>query len=821
MNTFLQDLRFAVRMLAKNPAFTGVAVLTLALGIGANTAIFSVVNAVVMQPLPYAQPDRLVQLYTQFPSMDFDRFWFSEPEFLELRDESTSFEMIGGWVTGDANISGDQEPVRVAASYSTSGVPEVLGIEPTLGRWFDESETLPGAPDVGLIGHGLWQTAFGADASILGRMIRVDDVPTEIIGVLPADFEFPNAEIDMWIPLTIDPASPGGRGSHYLSIIGRLEQGVTIDQARAEMDQLIDHWEVVHANGHPISHQNHPIVMYGLLEEMVGDVRPTMLMLLGAVGFVLLIACVNVANLLLARAESRQKEIAIRTALGAARIRLLRQFLTEGILLSLLGGAAGTVLAAWGVDLIVATNPDAIPRVSEIAVDGWVLSFTLLLSIVTGITFGLAPLAHTGIKSLHNALKSAGLRTTAAVSQQRFRRTLVVAEVAAAVVLVIGAGLMMRSFWRLQQVDPGFDPRNILTMELALPSATYAEDHEIKAFWQELSEELRTVPGVRACSLMTGLPPNRRINANDIAFENKQRDPNDPPWNVDFWQTVDKDYFSTMSIPLVRGRLFDLSDEAGQNPVVLVNESMARKYWPDEDPVGRRLQARPWVQDGQWQTIVGIVRDVKQQGLDEDAGTELYIPLAQSADIGGRTPRTMNIVIRAQGEPLALARTVRKKILDRDASLPVADVRTMDNVFWQAVSRPRFITLLLGIFATAALALASVGIYGVMSYSVAQRTNEIGIRMALGAGRLQIFRLILSRGMILTGAGVILGLLGAFALTRLLESWLYEILYEVSTTDPMTFVGVAVLLVAVAVLACYLPARRAMRVEPMTALRYE
>jgi putative ABC transport system permease protein len=559
------------------------------------------------------------------------------------------------------------------------------------------------------------------------------------------------------------------------------------------------------------------MVLHSLHEELVGEVRPGLLMLLGAVGFVLLIACANVASLMLARAAARTKEMAVRTALGAGRSRLVRQYLTESLLLGLLGGALGLLLARWGLDLILALNPDIIPRTHQIGMDLRVLGYTLGLSLLTGVGFGLAPMFHLHLEGLANLLKSGVRGSSEGVERQRFRRALVIGEVGLAVVLVTGSGLMIRSFWNLLQVDPGFNAQGLLTMELALPEATYPEDHQVIGFYRKLQDRLRTLPGAAGVTLMSGLPPSRRINANDISFEGLVRDKDGPVWNVDFWQTVADDYFKTMGIRLVEGRLFEPADREGAPGVVLVNESMARRFWPGQSPVGRQLRVTPWRPEVPPQTVVGVVADVKQQGLEAPTGTEVYMNMAQRPALAW-VARGMHIVVRAAGgDPIALVPSIRGVIREMDPTLPVARVRTMEDVLRTAVARPWFLTMLLAVFAGVALALAAIGIYGVLSVSVAQRTGEIGIRMALGARRSDVLRLILGQGLALVALGAALGLGAAAALTRLMQG----LLFGVSSTDPLTFTAIPLLLGVVALVACLVPAVRAVRVDPMVALRYE
>jgi putative ABC transport system permease protein len=821
METLWQDIRYGLRMLAQNRGFTAVAVLTLALGIGATTAIFSVVYAVVMKPLPFQQPQGLVRIYSEFPDFPgggLRRFWLSAPEYLDLKRDTKDWQSIEGWVNGTANLAGTTQPIRVTESYITGGMLDMLGVSAVFGRNITPKDDLPGAPQTAVISYGLWQRAFGGDHGIIGRDTQLDGVKCTIIGVMPPDFQFPPGENDppeIWVPLQIDPARPGGRGSHFLSILGRLKPGVSLAEARMEMGQLVQHWaEFNSGNNHVFSPKHHPVVMYPFQAEVISRVRPAMMLLLGAVGFVLLIACVNVANLLLARAEVRHRETAVRAAMGASLGRLARQFITEGTVLSLLGAACGVVLAYASLRLIVTTNAGMIPRVSEIALNGKVLLFTLLTCVITGIIFGLAPLAQVASWNLHDSLKSSSGRSTASVAAQWFRRALVVGEMALALVLLVGSGLLVRGFVRLLQENPGFSPQGLLTMRMTLVNAAYPDNQSLVAFWSRLQEQMSALPGVRSATLLSGLPPARRINANDTQIEGLAQGPDTPIQNVDYWQTVGDRYFETMRIPLIEGRTFEQRDGADAPPVVVINQAMARHFWGNQSPIGRRI--RPGFQYP-WRTVIGVVADVKNAGLDQPAGTELYLPYRQMGANFGFGLRGVYVVLRTDGDPQSLAHGAVSVIHGIDPSLPVAGVRTMDDVLTAAESQPRFLTLLLTLFSAAAMALAAIGIYGLMAYAVAQRTQELGIRMALGAQPRDVLRLILGNGMGLTAVGILIGLAAALALSRTMAS----LLFGVSPTDALTYAGVSTLLGLVALAACYIPARRAMQVDPMIALRYE
>ncbi|MFL6198004.1 MAG: ABC transporter permease [Thermoanaerobaculia bacterium] len=818
MTTLMQDLRYAVRLLLRTPGFTLLAALTLALGIGANAAIFSVIDAVLLAPLPYRAPERLTIVYSQFPTMSFNRFWTSAPEFLELRQKSRSFEELGAWTAGAANITGGDQPVRVKVARVSAGLFTVLGVQPELGRAFTAREDLPKTEPMVVLSHELWQRAFGADRGVLGKRVQVDGIDRTVLGVMPPGFDVGEERVEAWVPLALDPANPGGRASHYLYLVGRLKPGVSLGQARSELAGLVERWHDELPDTHVPSPEDHPLVIQPLLDDLVGSVRPKMWLLMGAVGLVLLIACANVANLLLARAEARQKEIAVRTALGAQRGRLLRQFLTESVALSLLGGALGLLLAVWGVRAIVATNPESLPRVREIAVDGRVLLFTLGVSLLTGVLFGLAPALHARASVMFSSLKEGGQRATAGAGRQLLRRGLVIAEVALAATLVIVGGLLIRSFWLLQQVDPGFDASNVLTFQIALPDARYPEEQQVVAFYQRLVDRLRVLPGVETAAAAWGLPPKRQLLANDTELEGVPEPPNGPAHNVDYWQFVTHDYLRTLKIPIVKGRGFLPTDAAGTPGVVLVNETTAKHFWPGKDPLGRRLRASapPDVQPP-WLTVVGVVKDVKQAGLEAETGTEVYFLQPQMPETLGGASDDMYLLVRTAGDPLSLVSQARREVRALDPGLPLADVRSLEQVVFESVAQPRFITSLALLFAAVALALAAVGTYGVLSYSVEQRTQEIGVRMALGAQARQVLGMVLAQGVGLVAIGLVLGVVLALALQRILSG----MLFGVAPTDPTIFASVVVVLAAVSLLACYLPARRATRISPLVALRYE
>jgi putative ABC transport system permease protein len=815
MGAFTQNLRYGFRMLGKNPGFTAAAVLCLALGIGATTAIFSVVNAVLLRRLPYAHADRLVRVFTEFPNFPnggLRHFWVSPPEYLDLKRDATGFQGVEAWANFGANLAGASEPVRSTVGYVTGGLLPMLGVAPAQGRPLGPQDDSPNAPQTAVISYGLWQRAFGGEASVLGRDIRLNGRACTVVGIMPRGFAFPPGELDppeLWVPLQIDPAKPGGRGSHYMNLLALLRTGTGTAQAQAEMTRYAQHSADTLGPGNHFFHpKNHPIVLAGFQEEIVKGVRSAMMVLLGAVGFVLLIACVNVANLLLARAEARRREIAVRAAIGAGLGRLLEQFVIEGVLLSLAGAAFGILLAFGGLRMLVATNAGSIPRVAEIGIDWQVLLFTLAISVATGVAFGLAPVIHMRTATLHDKLKATVGRATGAVAANRFRSVLVTGELALALILLIGSGLMVKAFWKLQEVDAGMNPEHLLTMRLSLPSVTYKDQASMNAFYGGLAARLNTLPGVVSAAIVSGLPPARPINANDTLIEGFVPVPNGPIQNIDYWNSVSGKYFETIGAYLLEGRFLSDADGANAPPVVVVNQTLAKTYWPRESALGHRVRTD---RDTPWRTIVGVVADVKNAALDRPAGTELYFPFPQQPS------RLSWVVVRAQGDPMRLTSAVRDAIRGLDRGLPIANIGSMEDVMASARSRPRFLTLLLTLFSGLSLILAALGIYGVISYAVAQRTNEIGIRMALGARSGDVIRMIGTGGVRLALAGTALGAAGAFALTRFLSG----MLFGVSSLDPLTFIAMAAALIAVTLLACYIPARRASRVDPLIALRYE
>lgn len=755
---------------------------------------------------------------TAFPTMGFGQFWLSPPEYHELREWNESFEEIGAYRVGAASIETLDRPMRVPAAVATWSFFTTLGVRAEHGRTFLEEEDRIGAEPTVVLSHGLWERGFGADPGVLGSNVRISGQTATIIGVLPEGFDIEDAGVELWRPLhplnAVDPTDHANRrGNHFMNVVARLGSGVSPELARQDFDRMTQRWTEEYGGMHAIHADDHPIFTNDLRSELVGDVRPALFLLMGAVTFVLLIACANVANLLLGRAESRSGEVAVRVAMGAGRTRMMRQLVTEGIGLSVMGGVLGLLLAHYGTQLLLGINPDAVPRTEGIGLDVRVIGFTAVVVVGTGVLFGLAPLFGATILRVGATLKEGGTRTTRG-SGARARRMLVVAEVAFAVVLLVGSGLMLRSVAALQDVDLGFDEENVLTATVALPTGDYPESQRVVEFFAELLGRVRALPGVESASATSGLPPTQTLVANDTEFEGLARSSDGPAHNVDYYTGVEAGYFESMRIAVTDGRSFEPADALAETPVLVVNQRLADVFYRGESPVGRRI--RP---DGDpnapWFTVVGVVADVKQAGVSAPSSTELYFYNPQTGQAGAIFSRAMSLVIRTEGDPMGVAPAVERIVRELDQRLPVANVQTLQQNVSGAMAQPRFLMLLLGVFAAVALLLAAVGTYGVMAHSVAERNREIGIRMAMGAEPQGVLGLVLRQGAVLAMAGLALGVVGALGLTRFLGSQLYE----VDTTDLRTFVGVPLVLGAVALIACYLPARRATRVDPMVALR--
>jgi len=801
----LQDLRYGVRKLLKSPGFALVAIMTLALGIGANTAIFSVVNAVLLRPLPFERPEELVKVYGTRAS----RSSFSRPHsylnFNDLRAQNQTFEALAAYTGSSSALSGADAPEQITGVVSSGDIFHVLGTKPLMGRLLEAGDERPGGSNAVVISHGLWQRRFGGDPHIVGRVIRLDGLDREIVGVTPADFsfEFVTSPADFW--MAIDPAQGPykSRGSIFLDVIGRLKSGVSVEQAGADLGVVWSRLEQQYQD----ANAGVGVRLAAAQEDLVGDVRPTLLVLLGAVGFVLLIACANVANLLLARAARRSREIAVRSALGAWRGRIVRQLMTESLLLAFAGGLLGLLFALWGVRILSAFVPENVPRFGETSIDLRVLGFTLAASVVTGFLFGIAPALQSSRFDLNEALKDGGRGGTDGRGRKRVRSLLIVSEVALSLVLLVGAGLLIKSFFKLRNTDPGFDPAHTLTASLSLAPIRYDTDEKVVDFFRLLDERVRAMPGVESVGAVTPLPLSE--NAYSFSFEIVGQPPLPPgQGNSASARFVTPDYFRAQGIPLREGRVFNDADKAGAPKVIIVNEAFARRYLPGVEPLGQRLKLGLNSIEGE---IVGVVGDIRGSRIATPAAPEYYVPNA----LVGSTD--MTLVIRTKGDPASLTPALRQAVTEMDKDQPLYDVRTMDSLVARSVARQRFSMTLVGVFSVLAMMLAAVGIFSVMSFLVSQRTHEIGVRMALGARQRDILSMVVRQGLVLTLVGVCVGLSGAFALTRLMSG----LLYEVSATDPFVYGGITVLLAVVAVLACYVPARRATKVDPLIALRYE
>jgi putative ABC transport system permease protein len=820
--TFWRDVVYGARMLWRKPGYSAVAVLTLALGIGANTAIFSVVNTVLLKPLPFDEPDRVMALGQQTAQNRAGLSQFSFRNFADLRDRSRSFDRLAAYYNMNLTLTGDREAQLLRGTVVTADLFPLLGVSPTLGRTFLPEEDAAGGGASGrpaVLSWQTWQAHFGGDARVIGRVVDLNNSRFTIVGVMPAAFRFPiqAQSTEVWISTALDNERPKGPGSIMVArgyrgwrAIGRLKPTVTVEQAQSEAGVIAAGL----ATQFPDENKDMGIGVRPLLEWVVGNLRLTLLILLGAVAFVLLIACVNVANLLLERAISRQREIKVRLALGASGTRIIQQLLTESVLLAGLGGIAGMALAYWGTDLIVALSPESLTRVAETELDARVLTFTALISLATGIVFGLAPALLVAKTNLAESLKEGRRGATASVQTNRTRNLLVVVEVALALVLLVGAGLLINSFVRLRQVEPGFDPQQVLAFNVAPSAARTSTPQQIADFYRELTAQLKVLPSVLNASVVFQLPLAGSGATTGVAIEGKEVSPADQPSVV--IHMAGPEYFTTMGIPIVKGRAFTDRDNLSSAPVLIINEALARLAFANDDPIGKRVAPGFSTvpvrdDDSGMREIVGVVADVKHQNLQRAPQPEIYFAQSQMP------MSAMTVVMRTAGDPRALQQAVRGVVQSLDKNAPVYTVRTIDDILDRSVATPRFNTLLIGLFAAVALILTMVGLYGVISCSVSENTQQIGIRVALGAQRRDVFRLIVGRGLMLTIAGVAIGLGAAFGLTRLMSS----LLFGVGSTDPWTFTGVALLLLLVAATACYLPARRAMNVDPMVALRHD
>jgi putative ABC transport system permease protein len=811
MNTLFQDVRFAIRQMFKRPGFTLVVVLTLALGIGANAAIFSVLDTVLLRPLPYRQPDRLVKIWTRFVGIGQpnDQNWISAPESRDIQQLNNSFSDLAVIDTGSFNLGVKGSPQRVVGAAISPNLFPMLGVQPMLGRNFLPEEAQPGHETELILSYGLWQRVFGSNPSAIGSTLRIDGVPFTVVGVMPNGFAYPS-ESEIWGPRAFTPQelSEDRRGSHGLELLGRMKPGLSMAQVQEDMDRVARTMIEQHKS-YPYEKYDFGIILHPLLEETVGDVRPSLLVLMAAVGLVLLIACVNVANLLLVRASERQQEMGVRMAMGASSWRLARQLLTESILLALAGGAAGLALTPLALSGLVRLAATSLPRAVNTTIDGRALSVMLLVTVVTGVLFGLAPALQARSARNWETLKSA--RSTEGGRSKRLRRALVMGETALSLVLLAGAALLMRSFEKILRVDPGFRPEGVLTMRVALPDAQYGKPEQVRGFYNTLLARIQQLPGVRYAGA-TSLIPLAGQNASGTTVIDSQSVPKEDTQPEADRRFVTPGYFKAMGIPLVRGRFFDSRDSSTAPLVAIVDESLAQTYWPNQDPIGKRIHLGTVPSpNSPWCTIVGVVRHVHNRTLEARSRIETYYPEDQNPS------SAMTLAVQTSVDPMSLAPTIQKEVTAIDPDLPVYRVRTMTEIMGESVARRRLALILLAVFAGLALLLASIGIYGVTSYVVAQSRQEIGLRMALGAGRTQVLRLMIGKGMGTIVAGLAIGVAAALALTRVMGG----LLFEVRPADPLALGGAALLLLAVALVAILIPAHRATTINPVEALRYE
>ena len=808
-----RDLRYGFRMLRRNPGFTLIAVLSLGLGIGANTAIFSVVNAVLLRALPFSEPERLVMVWEDVSFAGFPRNTPAPANYADWKAQNSSFESLAAMDGRSFNLTGDGEPQKVAAYGVTANFFPLLGVNPVLGRVFLPEEDQPEANKVVALGYRLWQQRYGGDPDIIGRELLLSGEKYSVVAVMPSSFQFMESYIGLWVPMAFTPQALTQRGSHYLNVVGRMKTGVTLEQANADIQTIQQRI----SRDYPDEAGRVSAYVMPLREFVAGDLRRPLLVLLVAVGFVLLIACANVANLLLSRAASRQREIAVRTALGAGRWRIIRQLLTESVVLSTAGALVGVLLALWSFSFLRQLIPDALTLTTRLDLDMRVLGYTSLVALFTGIVFGLAPALQASRVDIHAALKQSGGRPGLSAGGNRFRGAMVVAEVALALVLLVGAGLLIQTFVKLRDQYSGLQPANVLTLRTVLPRNKYPEPKQRRVFYNQVLERVQSLPGVISAGYTTTVPLEWKGGTSGFYPEGltiEQARAGGLSYDANHRQVTD-DYLKTMGMTMRQGRYFDDGDNEQTSPVVIVNETMARQYWPGGDAIGKRFKLGDPEEKRPWMTIVGVIGDVRQMGVEEPVKAEMYIPQRQINDHQFFAPR--DLVLRTAVDPMSLVNAVRDQIRAVDPDQPISNIRTMDEVLGEETAPRRLSVTLLTVFASLALLLSALGIYGVLAYFVVQHTPEIGLRLALGAPQRDILGLVLKKGMTLAVLGVGIGLGAAFALTRLMSS----LLFGMSATDPATFALIALLLMTVALLACYLPARRAMKVDPMVALRYE
>jgi len=810
MSVLLQDVRFAVRQMAKRPGFTAVIVLTMALGIGANAAIFSVLDAVLLRPLPYSQPERLVKLWSRFTGIGLpnDQNWVSAPELRDYQQLSHSFTDLAAMSSGSINLGVKGSPQRVVGAAVSTNLFGMLGVQPLIGRNFLHEEAQPGREHEVILSYGLWRRVFAGNPKVVGSTIDIDGVPTSVVGVMPDGFAYP-AESEIWGPLAFAPddLSENSRGSHGLEVLGRVKPGLSLAQVQSDMDRVAKTMIEQHTS-YPYAKYGFGVILHPLLEETVGDVKPSLVVLMAAVGLVLLIACANIANLMLTRSTERQQEMETRLALGATGSRLARQLLTESVVLAMTGGLVGLAITPWILHLLVDLAAKSLPRTVHTSIDGRASALTAIIAVATGVLFGLAPALQAGRKRNFDALKSG--RNTEGRRPRLLRSALVICETALSLLLIAGAGLLLRSFAEILKVDPGFRPDGVLSMRVALPDAVYSKPEQIRGFYSTLLERVQRLPGVQAAGVVSGLPLSGQGGSGTTTMDTQAVPLEDRTPEADM-RTASPDYFKAMGISLLRGRYFEPRDTDGSPLVAIVDESLAETYWPNEDPIGKRVHFGGIQSKSPWRTIVGVVKHVRNRTLEARSRVEVYVPQNQVPFSG------MTLAVLASGNPMSLVPTIQKEVASIDPDLPVFHVRTVDEVMGESLQRRRLALILLAGFAGLALLLASIGIYGVMSYGVAQRKVEIGVRMALGADRGQVLGMILRSGMGTIAIGLSVGVVLSLALTRLMSG----LLFAVKAYDPLALGGAAILLIIAALLAVFIPARRATRVNPMTALRYE
>ncbi|HEX6693935.1 MAG TPA: ABC transporter permease [Longimicrobiales bacterium] len=808
MEAILQDFRYGARRLLRSPGFSALVIITLALGIGANTAIFSVVNALLLRPLPYTNPGQLVTIEHVYPSLDDLHAPVSAQGFKVYRDETKSFTGVAVQTGGGVNLTGIGEPERLVGSRVSAQYFSTYGAQPAMGRVFLPEEDQPGAAKVAVLSDELWRRRFGADPAILQKTLTLNGEPYQVIGVMPAGYrDFFNRRTEIWTPVALTPEQYQS-GNEFLPLTARLAPGISLAAAQTEMTQVANRIKAENPDAYP---PNWTLTVTSLTEKATGNVRTPLLILLGSVGMVLLIACANVANLLLARAAGRLKEVSVRLAMGAKRWQLIRQLLSESMLLGLLGGLAGLGIAYAGVKLLVRFAPPQLDVLDTVTIDSKVMIFTLLVSVVTGFVFGLAPALQSTRANVSDTLREGGRGAIADRSGHALRRVFVVAELALALTLLAGAGLLIRSYERLSSVDPGFNTENLLTFNLALPGARYTNDTTRIQFFDRVLSAMSNSPGVRGVAAVSTMPFTGGWSTSSFTVEGYTVPENQPgPWGD--IRIVNEDYASAMGIPVTRGRFFNANDRADGQPVAVVDEELVRRYWPDTDPIGKRITFDDVADStAQWINVIGVVGHTSQEGLDAEKRVQVYFSYRQNV-----TP-FMQIGVRTAGDPMAIVPSIRQAVKSVDAELPLANLNTMEQLVAESIGPRRLSTSLLGFFSGLALLLAALGIYGVIAHSVMQRTQELGVRMALGAGAKDVLRLVMMQGLAIAGIGLTVGIGGAFALTRLMKSQLYQ----VDATDPVTFISVAAILLAVALLATLLPALRAMRLDPVQALRQE